>query len=211
MKTDDLIDRLAAAPSAAPLQDRRVMALAALTIAVAVALFLAIAGPRPGLGAALSQPLVLAKTLLPLLAFALALPELPRLARPEGAGETRFWRLALPGLVAAGLLIATLFDPGKLAAGLNPSLFDVVECLGLICLLSLAPLWAGLTLLRGGAVTRPGLAGGLAGFVAGSGVAAGYSLFCTRDNPLFYLVWYTLAIGLVTLAGWALGRRALTW
>jgi len=211
MNTDDLIRRLSASPRAAPLQDRRVMALALAAVVLPVAVFLALAGVRHGLGLALSNPVVLAKTLLPLLAFALALPELPRLTRPEGGEETKLFRLALPLLAALVLFVATLFDPEALESCLEPGWFGVAECLGLISLLSIVPVWAGLRLLRQGAVTAPGFAGALAGFVAGSGVAAGYSLFCTRDNPLFYLVWYSVAIAIATGAGALLGRKMLRW
>jgi hypothetical protein len=211
MDTADLIRNLSASPAAVPMDDRRVMALALAAVVVPVAVFLAVAGVRDGLGAAISQPLVMTKTLLPLLAFALALPELPRLTRPEGTRETGLFRLALPLVAALVLFTAMLFDPAALRAGLSPGLFFVVECVGLISLLSILPVWAGLRLLRGGAVTAPGRAGAVAGFVAGSGVAAGYSFFCTQDNPLFYLVWYGVAIAMATVAGSVLGRRMLRW
>ena len=100
---------------------------------------------------------------------------------------------------------------GQLAAFPFRHPFAVAECLGLISLLSIVPVWAGLRLFGKGAVAAPGFAGAVAGFVAGSGVAAGYSLFCTRDNPLFYLVWYSVAIGIATAAGALLGRRMLRW
>ena len=51
----------------------------------------------------------------------------------------------------------------------------------------------------------------LAGLAAGAGAAAGYSLFCTRDNPVFYVPGYGLAIGLVALLGAWAGRRILRW
>ena len=211
MDTNDLISKLSASPPVAPMDDRRVMALAFGAVALPIAVFLAVAGVRHGLGQAIADPLVMVKTLLPLLAFALALPELPRLTRPEGAGETRLFRLGLPLLAALLLLVVTLFEGEAVATFLKPGLFGVVECLGLISLLSIAPIWVGLRLLRQGAVTEPGFAGAVAGFVAGSGVAAGYSLFCTRDNPLFYLVWYGIAIAIATLAGAVMGRRMLRW
>ena len=211
METDDLIRKLAASPNAAPMDDRRFMLLALGAVVVPVVVFLAVAGVRHGLGLAISQPLVMVKTLLPLLAFALALPELPRLTRPEGMGETKLFRLALPLLAALALFVVTLIDPEALESRLEPGWFGVAECLGLISLLSIVPVWAGLRLLGKGAVAAPGFAGAVAGFVAGSGVAAGYSLFCTRDNPLFYLVWYSVAIGIATAAGALLGRRMLRW
>lgn len=211
METEDLIRNLSAGPAAVPVDDRRVMALVLAAVAVPVVVFLAAAGVREGLGAALSQPLVLAKSLLPLLAFALALPELPRLTRPEGGQETRLFRLALPVLAALVVLVLGLNDPMAPALFLKPGLFGIVECLGFICLLSVVPVWVGLRLLRRGAVTAPRLAGAVAGFVASTGVAAGYSLFCTQDSPLFYLLWYGVAIAATTATGGVLGRRMLRW
>jgi hypothetical protein len=211
METDDLIRKLSASSKAVPLDDKRGMALMLGAVALPVAVFLSVAGVRHGLGPAISQPVVMAKTLLPMLAFALALPELPRLMRPEGAGETKLFRLGLPLLAALALLVLTLFDREALESCLEPGLFGVTECLGLISLLSILPVWVGLRLLGRGAVTEPRFAGAVAGFVAGTGVAAGYSLFCTRDNPLFYLVWYSVAIAIATGAGALLGRRMLRW
>ena len=211
MDTEDLISKLSATPRAAPMDDRRMMALTFGAVVLPLALFLGTLGVRHGLGLALSNPIVVVKTVLPLVIFALALPELPRLTRPEGTHETKLYRLALPILAALALFVLTLFNPEALASRLEGGLIGVVECVGLISLLSIVPVWVGLRQLGQGAVTRPGFAGALAGFVAGSGTAAGYSLFCTRDNPLFYLVWYSVAIGLATLAGSLLGRRMLRW
>ncbi len=211
MRTEDLIANLSRQPSARGLQDRQLLGLAVLAVVVPVVLFLVLAGVRDGLGTALADPVVLPKTVLPALAFALALPELARLAHPEGPGETRLHRLALPALGVLGLGGLVLFDRDALASSLEPGLFGVLECLSLIPLLAAVPTVAGLALLRRGAVTAPGLAGAVAGFVAGSGAAAGYSLFCIRDNPAFYLIWYGVAIGLVTLAGRWAGQRWLVW
>ena len=74
------------------------------------------------------------------------------------------------------------------------------------------PLLAGtLWALRRGASTRPALAGAVAGLLSGGAAAAIYAVHCTEDSPLFYAVWYSLAILAVTGLGAALGSRVLRW
>ena len=41
--------------------------------------------------------------------------------------------------------------------------------------------------------------------------AALYAIHCTEDSPLFYAVWYGLAILVATAIGAALGRFLLRW
>ena len=53
--------------------------------------------------------------------------------------------------------------------------------------------------------------GALAGVAAAGGATAIYSLFCTEDSPLFYVVWYGTGIGIVTALGALIGGRALRW
>ncbi len=86
-----------------------------------------------------------------------------------------------------------------------------MECLGLQASIGVIPVTVAVRLLSRGAVASPKFAGTVAGFVAGTGTAAGYSLFCTRDNPLFYLLWYGVAIAVATLVGRYLGSRWLKW
>ena len=74
------------------------------------------------------------------------------------------------------------------------------QCLFFIGVMAL-PLLAGtLWALRRGASTRPGLSGALAGLLSGGAAAVVYSMHCTEDSPLFYAVWYVLAILGVDLA-----------
>ena len=51
----------------------------------------------------------------------------------------------------------------------------------------------------------------LAGLVAGGAAAGVYSLHCTEDSPLFYGVWYVLAILAVAAVGALAGARVLRW
>ncbi|RCW88264.1 NrsF family protein [Paracoccus lutimaris] len=210
MKTDELITTLAGQPTALPLRSgQQVLALLS-AMAAAAALFLAVAGPRDGLSALLMQPLIAAKTLLPVLTSLIALPALVALFYPEGRISHPL-RLALPLAVAAGLWgfgFATLPGAARFAQ-FTP--FAIVECVGLILVIAALPLWLALWLAAQAAPTRPMLTGALAGLVAGAGAAAGYSFFCLQDNPLFYVTWYGTAVALTMIAGAWLGARRLRW
>ena len=89
--------------------------------------------------------------------------------------------------------------------------FAIVECVGLILVIAVLPLWVALRLMAQGAPTRPVLTGAMAGLVVGAGAATGYSFFCLQDNPLFYVTWYGTAIALSAVAGAWLGARRLRW
>jgi hypothetical protein len=84
-------------------------------------------------------------------------------------------------------------------------------CLANILLLSVIPFVAVLFALREGAPSSPSLAGAAAGLLAGALAATAYVMHCTEDSPLFVAVWYTLAIGLLTLVGLPFGRYMLRW
>ncbi len=85
------------------------------------------------------------------------------------------------------------------------------QCVGFITLMALPLLAVALWALRDGASTRPAVSGALAGLLAGGAAAVVYSLHCTEDSPLFYAVWYGLAVLIATGVGAALGSRVLRW
>jgi len=213
MKTEDLIHLLAAEPApppAAPLERRMTAGLCA-GLAATLSLFLLAFGTRAGLGAALAQPLVLAKTVLPLalaavaalLAFRAALP-----ARPAGRAGRAVW--AIPAVAAAlfGLALVAAAPGERLTLFLGHS---IPVCIPAIAILSL-PIAAGLlAALRHGAPERPARAGALAGLTAGALAAAVYSTFCTEDSPLFYAVWYSTGILAAAALGALAGARILRW
>jgi hypothetical protein len=65
--------------------------------------------------------------------------------------------------------------------------------------------------LRQGAPSSPSLAGAVAGLAA-SGIAATlYAAFCSDDSPLFVMTWYPIAILIVTMTGYLIGRKLLRW
>lgn len=211
MKTEDLIGLLAAdAVPQNPLRPVRIGAAVTAVILLMAGLFLVLAGMRDGLLQVMQRPEVLAKTLLPLLLFALALPLALRQVRPEA--DARRWGVMLPVLVVgAGLWVGAFATLPPAARFAEWMVWAVAECLGSILLMSFLPLGLLLWLMRRGASVAPMQAGALAGLAVGCGVAAGYSLFCTKDNPIFYVTWYGVAIVIVTLLGAVAGARVLRW
>ncbi|GLS86193.1 hypothetical protein GCM10010873_11670 [Cypionkella aquatica] len=210
-KTDDLIIQLSGSPVRAPLRQRRLAAIATLAMLVPVALFLAEFGMRRGLMSAWSNPVVILKTLLPLGICGLSLVLLLRLIRPEARIGRAGYGYAAPVAVALLLWAGAFISRAPQARFAEVGTFSLTECLGSILMLSIVPLVGLLMLARQGASTAPQLSGALVGLTAASGVTAGYSLFCTRDNPLFFVTWYGVAILIVTVVGAIVGRRVLQW
>lgn len=209
MKTEDLIANLAAQPAPPPLLAPRIAWQMAAATALSAALVLAVIGIRDDLLTAITSPLVMAKTLLPAALAALTLPLLLARLRPQS--RPGLWPLALPGLVAFALLMAGFATRPAEARFIDVSPFSLSECIGLILLISAPPTALALRLMRRGASTQPALTGALTGLAISAGSATGYSLFCTQDNPIFYVVWYGTAIALATLAAAIAGSRLLRW
>ncbi|KGJ02850.1 hypothetical protein SAMN04487972_12715 [Paracoccus halophilus] len=209
--TDELIARLAEDPPPPAFSPRRIAALAMASIALPAAAFLLAAGMRPALLSAWVNPLVPLKTALPLAICVLSLLTLLRLARPGARPGIAGWLLLTPVAAATVLWLGAfaLLPPAERFAEVG--IASVGECLGAIILLSIIPTVCILRLLREGAAMNPPLSGALVGMTAAAGAATGYSLFCTQDNPLFFVSWYGLALLVVTGAGAAFGGRVLRW
>jgi hypothetical protein len=211
MRTEQLIQAMAA-DTARPGRLALVLPLALLAAAALVAaVVLPAMGARPDLGPALMHPRVLVKQAFPLLLAAAAFGAALRLARPEM--RLGRWRLALAAvpLVLAAAVVGELVALPE--AAWMPALVGHTsrQCLSLVSLMSLPLLGAALWALRRGASTHPTLSGAVAGLMSGGAAAAIYAVHCTEDSPLFYAVWYVLAILAATALGAALGRRWLRW
>lgn len=211
MKTDDLI-QLLAKDSAVQWPFHRVFGVA-LTIGVAVAatLFCATLGPRPDIVMAMHTPRFWAKFSIVIVVAVAATALSQTSARPaENSARWQGLLLVAPVLptIAAAIELYVV-PPGMWTAkliGQNARL-----CLTAIPLLSLGPLVCLFLALRRGAPRHPGAAGAIAGLVSGAIAATLYATHCPDDSPLFVIVWYTISIMAVTVAGYALGHRLLRW
>jgi hypothetical protein len=111
--------------------------------------------------------------------------------------------LLIPGLLP--FLLFALLDP---AGGDNVS---AAWCSADIGLLSLPAMWLILAAMKKGAPTNPAKAGAVAGLLAGSLAAAAHALACHNDRGLSVLMWYGLAIIVLSGVGAMIGRRVLRW
>jgi hypothetical protein len=212
MRTDDLIASLARDPAATPLRPMRIGGGVLAVVMVCAALFLTLIGLRADLFHALTTPLVAAKTVLPALLCGAGLVVVLRLMRPEGAEAVRQQGVPLAVLAAAVVLYVAGFatQPRSLwFADVSPA--SVMECLRSIILISLPALALSFMLVRRGATTAPARSGAALGLAVAGGAAAGYSLYCTQDNPIFYVTWYGAAILSMTALGAIAGARLLRW
>ncbi|ACB96695.1 NrsF family protein [Beijerinckia indica] len=210
MNTDDLIQGLVADEEIRLLRPGIALMLAIVGGAVVAAIiFFAGIGFRHDLAEAAHHIRFLFKFLvtssLAVPALALVLP----LARPEASPHG--WALLIaPFLLviacAAELFVIPSADWGTRLIGTNARF-----CLAMIPLLSVGPLACLMLVMRWGAPASPGLAGMVAGLAAAGMGATFYAAHCTDDSPLFVATWYSLASGLVVLAGFFLGRRVLRW
>ena len=211
MRTDQLIDAMAAdttrtRPVAAVLP----VAVLGLMLALA-AMFLPMMGMRPDFAAAIMRVQVIVKQAVPVLVALGAFGAAVRLSRPgSGPGGWALLLAAVPVMLVVAVVaeLMILPEPEWMPAMMGSS---NGQCVGFISVMAL-PLLAGtLWVLRRGASTRPWLSGALAGLLSGGAAALVYSIHCTEDNPLFYAVWYVLAILGATALGAILGSRLLRW
>jgi hypothetical protein len=133
------------------------------------------------------------------------------LARPEAPPGPWVWALLIaPLLLVVGSSADLVASPSNVWAtkliGKNAA-----ACVILILLLSIAPLVTLLFALSEGAPAEPRLTGAVAGIAAGAFAAMLYAMNCTDDSPLFVATWYSIAIGMMALVGWVLGKRLLRW
>lgn len=213
MKTDDLIEALAAdLPAAKPREvERRILlALAAggLLIVMGVGLWL---GFREDLGAAMMGPNFWMKA-----AYTAAL------------GVVGFWlldRLGRPGARIVGplvalcvvLIAAAIFGAMDFmsmpASERMPAMMgeSAAECAPLILILSLvaAPFVFGAA--RGFAPMRPGAAGAAAGLLTAGLATTLYGLHCPEHTAGFVVVWYSLGIAATAAVGAVIGKVLFRW
>jgi hypothetical protein len=212
VKTENLIAALVAdeASIGAPIA-RRVMLAMACGFALSAVVFFWQLGWRPDIGQARGTLRFLFKFVVTAALLIPAAVLVARLARPEAPPGLWVWALLIaPLLLVAGSSADLMASPTNVWAtkliGKNAA-----ACVTLILLLSIAPFATLLFALAEGAPAKPHLTGAVAGIVSGAIAASVYAMHCTDDSPLFVATWYTIAIGIMALAGWVLGKRLLRW
>lgn len=207
--TDAFIAALAARPAPEPLDLSRAAGWIGAAFALGLGGVLSGLGIRADLGAALLDPVTLAKNVLPLLLAFLALPFAFVTTRPTGTPP--LWLLIPPTLLAIGLFALRLSNTAPTEIGAAIMGQTAAACLVSITTISALPLFAGIRALRRGATTRPVQTGALLGLAIGALAAAGYALHCNEDSPMFYVTWYGAGILISSgIGAWA-GHKYLRW
>lgn len=211
MNTDQLVEALVAdrAATARPIGRSLVLALAA-GIALSLVVFCLTLGIRPDIRPALETWRFDLKIVTVLLGLALAFGVCRDCARPDMPRHPLRRLLPLLALIAAAVAVELALVP---EAAWRQRLVgsNMLICLPMVPILSLAPLAAMLWMLRRAAPASPTLAGAAAGLVAALSGATLYAFHCFDDSPLFVATWYTLATLAVTAVGAWAGHKLLRW
>ncbi|KRA68503.1 hypothetical protein ASD89_16855 [Caulobacter sp. Root656] len=213
MRTDDLIDQLAADPRAIPAGavQRRFAGVAVATALAALVMVLAWLGTRNDLMDAMAGRMFWMKAAYTALLGVAGFWALERLARPEGAPRKAllFGALVLAVFVGMGLGQWLAAEPEHRRLMMMGGSWKV--CCRNILTLALPGLTATLAVLRGMAPTRPALTGFAAGAFAGGVAATVYGLHCGESTMVFVGTWYTLGVLGTGLLGAVVGRWMLRW
>lgn len=214
MRTDDLVDLLAAQAQPVPPRaaGRRVAVALAAALPLSIGFMLVDYGLRPGLGASLlHQPMALVKVLVPAAIAAGGFVAVERLARPGVAVRGAWAAMVLPVLLLWILAVITWLQA---APAERPELVwgsTWRSCAWSISAMALPVFVAALIALRSLAPTRPVAAGAAAGALASGAGAAVYALHCPEMAAPFLAVWYVLGMALPVAVGAVLGPRVLRW
>ncbi len=210
MRTEDLIEGLARQAGEQDLPiERRLGATGIVGVLAGFALFLVLLGPRADVAEAILTPWYPIKLIIMGALATFAFPIVTALARPGArapAGYLLFFAAALALAVLADLVFVGVNGATSRMIGRNAA-----DCVFFIPILAVAPFIAAFIALKHGAPTRPGLTGAAAGLLSGAIGGLLYGMFCPDDSPLFVVLWYTIGISMVTVAGILVGRLTLRW
>lgn len=212
MRTDDLIEALVSDRAAGAVKPRLAVSCAVIGGAlIAAFLFMSVLGFRTDIAAAVETYRFLFKFVFTLTLAATAIWLVFNIVRPEAVPGLRLLAIAAaPVLLILAVVAELVVMPSSTWL---PRLIgnNWWFCMTVIPTLAIVPLLAFFAALKRAAPANPGLAGALAGLAAGAIAATLYASHCTDDSPLFVIIWYPLAIGLVTVVGYLAGRRWLVW
>jgi hypothetical protein len=212
MKTGDLINALVEDQGIKePLFGLRLGVRMVAGLAVSLVIFFLFLGVRADFQTAMTDPHVVFKFIFAASLFGSLLPMVVYAVRPEIHLASLMRWFVLPLLVLGGGVAAQLLTspPDFWLSGMMGRY--PTACLRNIPVLAIGPLTVLLLMLRGGAPTQPVATGAAAGAVSGGLAAFIYALHCPDDSALFVALWYSLAIGIVTVIGGVLGRYWLRW
>lgn len=213
MSTDDLIARLGATAAARrpPRASALIGAAIAVGLASAMALVMALWGPRHDMAQAVQTAGFWMKGGYAVALAAAGVLLMERLGRPGERAPVGM------GLAGAALALALLLSVRELML-LPPDLWmkmvkghSWAVCSLRIAGLSLPGFAAGLWALRRMAPTRPRLAGAAAGLMAGGLGATAYALACNETAAVFLGTWYSLGMLAWAVVGALAGPRLLRW
>jgi hypothetical protein len=176
-----------------------------------VLLMAVLLGVRPDLWEATRLPMFWVKIGFPAVLAAVALVAVLRLSRP-GLKLNRV-PAALAAPVVAMWLIAVAALTGAASEAREALIFGDTwtECLVNISVLA-APLLVALAwAMKEAAPTRPALAGGAGGLLAGALAAVVYALHCPEMAAPFIGIWYLLGMLIPAAVGAAIGAKVLRW
>lgn len=213
MRTDELIEQLAASVPPVPRQAaiRRLYAGVGCGALVALAVLAAWLGVRPDIAAASATAAFWMKWVFTLSLAWAAFVIVRRLGRPEGEVGRAWW-----GLVAPVAIVAMMGVVELLRAPPEARLDVWMGRTALQCALAIpalaGPVFIGLLwAFRRLAPTRLRLAGAAAGLLAGAAGATVYAFTCPEQSAAFMVTWYDAGILAAGLIGAVLGPRLLRW
>lgn len=213
MKTDDLINALAADAKSVEQPIARTLAVAVgIGALLSLAAFLATLGMRPDFAQAASTSIRFLFKFAVTLSLAVPAFLLVRgLSRPDFKIDNRLWWLALgPALLIGGIALELMsVQPDDWHARMIGH--NSFYCMITIPLLSLAPFAAVLYALKCGAPANPAVAGAVGGILSAGIAATLYASHCADDSPLFVALWYPVGFVLMAVLGAMIGSRYLRW
>lgn len=212
MRTDDLIDALAADGAPVRPPPRRLAAVAAVGALAALVLVLVWLHPRHDLSQAMQGGMFWMKALYTAALGLAGYLAIERLSRPAGEGRRGWWvGCAALALFAVAGVVQAMRSPDIQAALHMLRGHSWHSCSRNILILGLPMLALGLVVVRSMAPTQPVAAGFATGLFAGGVAATVYGLHCPENTFIFVALWYSLGVLLPALIGAVVGRWVLRW